>query len=72
MAFYPDDNRELNSNYISLSQSKKEAHAEWVGIPVNGTWRYRCGNIDCCRLIPFGCEPHELNYCPYCGTKMHK
>ena len=45
-------------------------HAEWVMIPVNGVATYRCGNIDCCRIIPFGCQPYDLHYCPYCGVKM--
>lgn len=42
----------------------------WVMIPVGGAVNYRCGNIDCCRLIPFGKQPSEMAYCPYCGAKM--
>ena len=45
-------------------------HGRWVMIPVDGVAEYRCGNIDCCRLIPFGCNPYELKYCPNCGAKM--
>ena len=45
-------------------------HGEWVMIPVNGVAEYRCGNIDCCRIIPFGKSPYEMLYCPYCGAKM--
>lgn len=45
-------------------------HSEWVMIPVNGVARYRCGNIDCCRLMPFGCSPGELGFCPHCGARM--
>lgn len=73
MAFYPENNNgKVNPNFVPPVSIKKEVFAKWVGIPVNGVWRYRCGNIDCCRLIPFGCEPYELNYCPYCGVKMRK
>lgn len=42
----------------------------WVMIPVDGGVSYRCGNIDCCRLIPFGTRPSEMAYCPYCGANM--
>ena len=45
-------------------------HSEWVMVPVSGVANYRCGNIDCCRLIPFGQMPSDLPYCPYCGAKM--
>ena len=49
---------------------RKQIDAEWVMIPVNGVACYRCGNIDCARLIPFGTKPQELKYCPNCGAKM--
>lgn len=49
---------------------RKQIESKWVMIPVNGVARYRCGNIDCCRLIPFGCSPNELDYCPFCGARM--
>ena len=45
-------------------------HGEWIMIPVNGVAEYRCGNIDCCRIIPFGQSPYKMLYCPYCGAKM--
>jgi hypothetical protein len=45
-------------------------HSKWVWIPVAGVMKFRCGNIDCCRLIPFGCSPDDLKYCPYCGSIM--
>lgn len=45
-------------------------HTNWVMIPVNGAAKFRCGNIDCCRLIPRGCAPNDLAYCPHCGAKM--
>lgn len=45
-------------------------HSEWTPIPVNGVLEFRCGNIDCARHIPFGCEPSDMHYCPYCGSKM--
>ena len=38
---------------------------KWVKIPVDGEWRYRCGNIECCRLIPKGPLPDK---CPYCNS----
>lgn len=48
----------------------KQIKSEWVMIPVDGVARYRCGNINCCRLIPFGAQPSEMAYCPRCGAKM--
>lgn len=57
-----------NSN-TKDDQSDKTIHMRWTGISVNGVWSYRCGNIDCARLIPFGCDPNELDFCPYCGAK---
>jgi hypothetical protein len=45
--------------------------SEWVAIPINGVLTFRCGNIDCARIIPFGCYPDQLKYCPYCGAKMY-
>lgn len=61
-----------NPNYVPPASVKKEIYTEWVGIPVDGVWRYRCGNIDCCKLIPFCCEQYEFKYCPYCGLKVRK
>lgn len=47
-------------------------HSNWVMIPVNYVARYRCGNLNCARLLPFGCVPNELPRCPTCGAKMDK
>ena len=49
---------------------RKQIKSEWVMIPVDGVARYRCGNINCCRLIPFGAQPSEMAYCPNCGANM--
>ena len=49
---------------------RKQSESEWVMIPVDGVARYRCGNINCCLLIPFGAQPSEMAYCPNCGAKM--
>jgi hypothetical protein len=63
----------LNKDETNNTKSDdKVIHMGWVGIPVNGVWRYRCGNINCARLIPFGCEPNELDFCPYCGAIADK
>ena len=64
------NNNAVNKEYKPVP-SAKENHARWVGFPNQGVWSYRCGNLDCARLIPFGCNPNELAYCPYCGTKMN-
>lgn len=49
---------------------RKQSEGEWVVIPVDGVFNYRCGNINCARLIPFGTTPQEMKYCPYCGARM--
>ena len=53
-----------------LVDAVEVVRSKWVWIPVAGVMRFRCGNIDCCRSIPFGCSPSELKYCPYCGASM--
>lgn len=57
-------------DYAPAVDAEPVTHSEWVWIPVAGVMTFRCGNIDCARLIPFGCQPSDLNYCPYCGAKM--
>lgn len=57
-------------HFVPAADVAPVVHSEWVMIPVNGVARYRCGNIDCCRLMPFGCSPGELGFCPHCGARM--
>jgi hypothetical protein len=61
---------EAVADYLLDNGVTIEKYSEWVLVPVGPVANYRCGNIDCCRLIPFGCMPEELSYCPYCGSKM--
>lgn len=74
---------DINRNYIisdtinqaidnapTITQESLVRHTKWVMIPVNGVAKFRCGNINCCGLIPQGCSPNDLAYCPYCGAKM--
>lgn len=72
MTFYTDKNNKANQNYTPPASVKQETYTEWVSIPVDGVWRYRCGNINCCRIMPFGVDYREFNYCPYCGAKIRK
>lgn len=43
-------------------------YSKWVGFPNNGVWDIKCAS--CHRLLPFGQNPKDLNYCPYCGARM--
>ncbi len=58
------------SSMPTIVPKRSVAHTEWVMIPVDGVAKFRCGNFECCRLIPAGCSPRDLPYCPYCGSKM--
>lgn len=70
-----DDMVEFAINAIECApavDAEPVVHSKWKMIPVNGVACYRCGNLNCARLMPFGCMPHELPRCPYCGAKMDK
>ena len=70
MSFKAKKNNDAVNEAYNPKPSVQQKHANWVGFPNAGVWSYRCGNIDCARIIPFGCKPNELVYCPYCGSKM--
>ena len=57
-------------NAPTITPDSLVRHTKWVMIPVNGVAKFRCGNINCCGLIPQGCSPNDLAYCPHCGAKM--
>lgn len=63
---------EALADYLLDNDVTIQKQSEWVLVPVGMVAQYRCGNIDCCRLIPFGCTPNELTYCPYCGSKNRR
>jgi hypothetical protein len=70
MVFVNDAERYFISLLEKAPEVKIESvrHASWTGFPNNGVWDIKCSN--CHRLIPFGQSPHDLAFCPYCGSKM--
>lgn len=58
------------SSMPTIATESSVVHTKWEWIPVNGVVKIKCGNLNCCRLIPAGCSPSDLPYCPYCGSKM--
>lgn len=70
MSFKAKKNNNAVNKEHKPAPSVRENHARWEGFPNGGVWTYKCGNPDCARLIPYGCKPYELAYCPHCGTKM--
>ena len=60
----------LDKEFVANALKRALRHEQWVRVPSAGFAKYRCGNIDCARLIPFGHMPQELKFCPYCGTAM--
>ena len=67
-----DINKWIEENGGCEHYKAKREKMEWVGFPCDGVWSTRCGNIECARKIPFGCNPNEFNYCPFCGSEVIK